>query len=53
MSPRGEFLVVSKLDEPGVFIWSNRSLYAHVSLKGNLVYLAPTPRFNHTFFVDI
>ena len=34
MSPRGEFLAVSMLDEPGLFIWSNRSLYMHVPLKG-------------------
>lgn len=38
MAPRGEFLAVSMLDEPGLFIWSNRSLYMHVSLKGMTTY---------------
>ncbi|XP_067941794.1 WD repeat-containing protein 36-like isoform X2 [Watersipora subatra] len=32
-SPRGEFLAVSMLGEPGLFLWSNKSLYMHVSLK--------------------
>jgi len=42
LSPQGQFLAVSMIGEPGVFIWSNRTLYMHVPLKGRatcLVYV--------------
>ncbi|XP_018334010.1 WD repeat-containing protein 36 [Agrilus planipennis] len=33
MSPTGEFLATVHLDNLGVFLWSNRSIYSRVSLK--------------------
>lgn len=33
MSPRGQYLATSHADDLGIYLWSNLSLYSHVSLK--------------------
>lgn len=32
-SPTGEFLATTHVDQLGVYLWSNRTLYSHVSLR--------------------
>lgn len=33
LSPLGEFLVTSHVDDVGVYLWSNMALYTHVDLR--------------------
>ena len=33
MSPLGEFLVTTHVDDLGLYLWSNMTLYTHVTLK--------------------
>lgn len=33
MSPNGEFLATTHAGQLGVYLWANRTLYAHVNLK--------------------
>ena len=42
ISPTGEALATAHADSPGVFLWSNRTLYGRVSLKA-IDELAPIP----------
>lgn len=33
MSPTGEFIATSHVDDIGIYLWSNKTLYEHVSLQ--------------------
>jgi len=33
MSPRGEFLATSHVGDPGVYLWTNVTLYSHIPLR--------------------
>ena len=33
LSPSGDFLASSHVDDLGIYLWSNKTLYAHVSLR--------------------
>lgn len=33
LSPSGDFLCSTHVDDLGIYLWSNRTLYSHVSLR--------------------
>ncbi|XP_066599159.1 WD repeat-containing protein 36-like [Prorops nasuta] len=41
-SPSGEFLITAHVDHLGLYLWSNRTVYSHVSLKAIDVNYSPT-----------